>query len=61
MTAETWALLCEVGFWGWVLSTVGFILRSFPARNLMKAGSAAAWGVVFLAFYTLWIISMAHA
>ncbi|MEA5112686.1 MAG: hypothetical protein VB050_01555 [Geobacteraceae bacterium] len=58
MTAGTWALLCEIGFWGWIGSAAGFILRCFPARNLMKSGSALGWGGSFLAFYALWIIGM---
>jgi hypothetical protein len=58
MTAESWALLCEIGFWGWILSAAGFILRSFPARNLLKTGSALRWGGIFLACYALWMIGM---
>jgi len=58
MAAGTWALLCEIGFWGWIASAAGLILCSFPARDVMKPGSALGWGGVFLGSYALWIIGM---
>ncbi len=61
MTAESWALLCEIGCWGWILSSAGFILGSFPARGFFRAGNALGWGGSFLACYALWIIGMMHA
>ena len=57
MIHEGWAFVCVLGFWGWILATVGFILKAFPSR--MFTGKAAAiWGGASLSFYFLWFVGM---
>jgi hypothetical protein len=58
MINETWALICEISFWGWGGSVIGLILNSFPARNKIKVKSVFVWGISFLVFYAFWIVGM---
>lgn len=61
MMHEPWAFICEIGFWGWVLATVGFILKAFPRRDVMRKGLALQWGVSILVFYAVWIAGMVNS
>ena len=61
MIDEGWAIFCLLGFWGWVASTVGLTLTSFPMRGEFARRPARLWGSAVLAFFTLWIVSMLHA
>jgi hypothetical protein len=61
MINEGWAVFCLVGFWGWVASTVGLALTSFPVRGEFALRSALLWGSAVLTFFALWVVSMLHA
>ena len=61
MSHETWALFCEVGFWGWIFVFAGFLLFSFPSRETLKSRAAVRCGLVFLTFYVVWIVGMLQA
>ncbi len=55
---EGWAVVCVIGVWGWVLTGVGFILKSFTAKDKFSGSAAALWGGGFLLFYALWVAGM---
>ena len=59
--ATFWTLVCLAGLWGFVLSTVGMILRTFPARGVFDRGSALKWGTALLFCFAAWMIGMANA
>lgn len=61
MINEGWGFCCILGFWGWVLCTVAFITKSFPARGVFLARPAMAFGGAILVFYCLWIVAMVNA
>lgn len=61
MINETWALVCEIGLWGWIAAAAGFILHSFPSRGVFRTGPATVWGGSLVAFYILWIVGMLNA
>lgn len=58
MTNEAWALLCEIGLWGWLAAAIGLILHAFPSRNEFRKGPAAAWGGCLVLLYALWVVGM---
>lgn len=60
MINETWGFCCIVGFWGWVLSTVALITKSFPRRGVFLNRTATVWGAAVLVFYCLWIAGMVN-
>ncbi len=61
MIDESWALLCELGFWGWVLAAAGFFLYAFPRRGTFRSGVAVLFGGGFLSCFALWVLGMLKA
>lgn len=61
MISETWALICEIGLWGWIGAAMGLILNSFPIRGEFNKRPAIIWGGSLVLFYALWIVGMANA
>jgi len=58
---EWWALLCQIGLWGWVFCIVGFILQSFGERNAFNGRAAVRWGGGTLLLIVVWIVGMSYA
>jgi len=58
MINEWWALVCEIGLWGWVAATAGLILQAFPSRDTFRKGPAFLWGGCLLFCYAIWIAGM---
>ncbi len=61
MTSENWASLCEIGFWGWVLSVIGLLAHAFNQPTGMIKKSTVIWGLVSVGFYLFWIYGMVSA
>lgn len=50
-----WALLTEIGFWGWVACAFIFIFRGFTATGAFQARPALRWAGGWLVCYGLWV------
>jgi len=61
MENEAWGVISVVGVWGWMLSVVGFIIKSFPGGGRFNGRSAMIWGGCFIFFYALWVVGMLNA
>lgn len=61
MLHEGWAVICQAGLWGWVISTIVFIVKAFPRRNVLNKKAAVSWGLVTVAFFVVWILGMVMA
>lgn len=61
MSDPWWSVACMVGFWGWVLSTIGLIIQGLPRRGAINGRIAARWGGAVLLLYLLWVVSMLKA
>ena len=59
--ATFWTLICLAGLWGFLACSIGFLLKSFPARGVFDSRKALAWGGALLVFFIIWIVGMAHA
>ncbi len=54
-----WALLGEIGFLGWVTTTLLFIFKGMDKKGRILPGlRTRVWIFVFLIFYSLWILGM---
>jgi hypothetical protein len=51
----------EIGFLGWVGSTIAFIFRAISKENKFIGKKALFWGVLIGVFYTLWIVGLVNA
>ena len=61
MINQGWAIACEVGFFGWVGCTIGFIFRSFGEDDSFCGKRGLFWGGLVVVFYALWVLGMARA
>lgn len=55
---EYWGLLSQAGLWGWIISVLVCIHKSFPAENSFVAAAAIKWGGVSFCFFICWISGM---
>ncbi len=61
MINQGWAIVCELGFFGWVGCTIGFIFRAFGDDDTFHGRRALFWGVLVVLFYALWVLGMMKA
>lgn len=53
-----WSVVAQAGFWGWLATTVGFILTVFPGRGAFVGAAAVRWGVPMLLSYLVWVAGL---
>jgi hypothetical protein len=58
---ENWALLCEIGFWGWVLSVTGLLIRMFTRKSHLNRKYVLLWVTLSAIFFAFWILGMTRA
>jgi hypothetical protein len=56
-----WSIVLEIGFFGWVGATIGFIMQVFQGEKRFVTRRAWAWGTLFLVSYFIWIVGMLKA
>jgi len=61
MISQGWAIVCELGFFGWVGCAIGFIFRSFGENDTFFGRRAVFWGALVVIFYGLWVVGMVNA
>ncbi|NIU44247.1 MAG: hypothetical protein GWN72_08335 [Nitrospinaceae bacterium] len=53
-----WALVSEIGFFGWVTCTLFFIFRAMTQSGDLRPRPALFWMTGFVVFYSLWILGL---
>jgi hypothetical protein len=53
-----WAILTEVGFFGWVACTALFLIKAITPTADLKPKPAIIYSTAFLLFYAIWILGM---
>ena len=61
MSDVVWSIVTLIGLAGWIISTIIFIFKAFPARGVFVAQQARIWGGALLASYAVWIVGMINA
>jgi hypothetical protein len=56
--SNLWAAMVEIGFLGWVASTLGLIFRAVGKDNKFYGKRALFWGSLIAVFYAIWIIGL---
>jgi hypothetical protein len=56
-----WSILVEIGFFGWIGSTIALIFRGFDEDNNLNKKKALFWGVLIVIFYALWVAGLVNA
>lgn len=58
MMNEYWALVAQIGLWGWIVTVFFFIHCSFPANDQFVVKAAGKWGIISICFFLFWITGM---
>ena len=56
-----WSVIVEIGFFGWIGSTIAFIFRGLTEDNKLVKRKAFFWGILIVLFYAIWIIGLRKA
>ena len=57
----SWSIVTLAGLWGFVLATIGLILKGFPGRGVFDRRCALCWGAALLCCFIVWLVGMANA
>ncbi|MBN1879835.1 hypothetical protein JW823_06965 [bacterium] len=52
------SLMVQIGFFGWIGSTIGLIFKGFTDDNELISRKAFFWGLLIVIFYAIWIIGL---
>jgi hypothetical protein len=56
-----WSIIVEVGFFGWIGSTIALIFKGIDDQNNLVKKKALFWGVMIVFFYALWVTGLHNA
>ncbi len=56
-----WAIVLEIGFIGWIASTIAFIFKAWDKEDRFKPKIALRWGITIVIFYAVWVVGMMKA
>lgn len=52
------SLMVQIGFFGWIGSTIAFIFKGFDDNNELISRKALLWGILIVLFYAIWIAGL---
>ena len=52
------SLMVQIGFFGWIGSTIGLIFKGFDEQNDLVSRKALFWGILIVLFYGIWIAGL---
>ncbi len=61
MQHECWSLVLLAGLWGWIISTLVLIFRSFTEHGAFSPRPALKWGVCVVLFFSIWVMGLLNA
>lgn len=56
-----WALILELGFFGWITCTILFIFKAFDEAGNFYSRKALFWGLMIISFYAIWVVGLVKA
>jgi hypothetical protein len=56
-----WVFWVQIGFWGWVASTVALIFRGFDSQGTMHLRPSLKWMLLMTLFFSIWIAGLVNA
>jgi hypothetical protein len=58
---EGWALISQIGLWGWIGSVVGFILNAFGDSGAFDRKAGYRWAGCVVVLFAMWVVGMLRA
>lgn len=56
-----WSVMIEIGFFGWIGSTIALIFKGIDDNNKLVKKKALFWGIMIVLFYALWVTGLHNA
>lgn len=56
-----WSVVVEIGFIGWVSSTIAFIFKGIDKQNHLVKKNAVIFGILIVVFYALFVAGLVNA
>jgi hypothetical protein len=56
-----WSVVVEIGFFGWIGSTIALIFKGINDENRLNKKQALFWGIMIVIFYALWVAGLVNA
>jgi hypothetical protein len=60
MIHEWWALVSQLGLWGWIFAVIVFIFKAFPEQDRFNYASYG-YGLISLMSFVVWVVGMTLA
>lgn len=61
MGHDLWSVILIAGLTGWLFSSIMFMLKAFPVRDVFVASAGIRWGSVGGISFVIWIIGLLNA
>ena len=52
------SIMVQIGFFGWIGSTIGLIFKGFTEENELITRKAMLWGILIVVFYAIWVAGL---
>jgi hypothetical protein len=56
-----WVILAQIGFWGWIVSVVGWIRKGFDEEGRMNVRRSLPWILSLVLLFAAWLIGLTRA
>jgi hypothetical protein len=56
-----WSVVVEIGFFGWIGSTIALIFKGIDDSNKLVKKKALFWGIMIVLFYACWVTGLHNA
>jgi len=61
MSHDLWSIVLLIGAAGWIASSIFFMFKAFPERDIFNSASGMRWGGAVIVSFVVWIIGMLNA
>lgn len=61
MGHDLWSVILIAGLTGWLFSSILFMLKAFPVRDVFVESAGIRWGTVGGISFVIWIIGLLNA
>lgn len=61
MSHDLWSIFLLLGLSGWITSSIMFMFRAFPERDVFNATSGMRWGGAVVVSFVVWVIGLLNA
>lgn len=61
MSDDFWSLILIFGLFGWIVSSIIFMFRAFPEKDVFSPVAGVRWGSAMIVSFAVWVVGMLNA